>query len=245
MKLIWTWLTGLIIVAALALPIAAQPNLDLKTTIDVNAAAPRDVFMSISKRLESKLVLAPEITQPVTMHLENVTVRTALTALAETLGCRWGVDGNVLHVEAASSAQNGPSKVPGGMRSGLGSGVGGGLSSGIGGGVSEDHNWNADIQKRYGRRTPAGFRFDNVPLSTIMNELGKVAGMEISVANPNAARHMTIDLSNRSVGEALRLIALNATKDQIAENKPVIFSLTLQGKQKGLVFSAGEMSKSR
>jgi len=34
MKLIWTWLAGFIIVAALASPAVAQLNLDLKTTID-------------------------------------------------------------------------------------------------------------------------------------------------------------------------------------------------------------------
>jgi hypothetical protein len=245
MKLIWTLFAGFIIVAALASPAVAQLNLDLKTTIDVNAAAPRDVLTSISKRLGFKLAMAHEITQPVTMHLENVTMRTALTALSETLGCRWIVEGNVLHVETASSTQHGPSSVPGGIGSGLGGGVGGGLGSGIGEGVAGNRNWNADIQTRYERRTPAGFRFGDVPLSTIMNELGKVAGMEISVANPDPARHMTIDLSNRSVGEALRLIALKATKDQIAENKPVVFSFTFQGKRKGLVFSAGETSKSR
>ncbi len=236
MKLIWTWLAGFIIVIALASSAAAQPNLDLKTTIDVNAAVPRDVFSSISIRLGSELVIAPEITQPVTMRLENVTIRTALTALSESLECRWIVEGNVLHVETASSAPHGPSRVPGGM--------GGGLGGGIGGGVTGGRNWNAEVQKRYERLTPAGFRFDNMPLSTIMNELGKVAGMEISVANPDPARYMTIDLSNRSVGEALRLIALKATKDQIAENKPVVFSLTLQGKRKGLVFSTGETRKS-
>jgi hypothetical protein len=245
MKLIWNWLVGLLILAVLASPAAAQPNLDLKTTIDVDSAAPRDVFASISIRLGSKLVIAPEITQPVTMHLENATLRTALTALSETLGCSWVVEGNVLRVETASSPQHGPSRELGGMGSGLGGGVGSGLGSSIGGGASGGSNWNAEIQKRYERRTPAGFRFDNVPLSTIMNGLGKVAGMEISVANPDPARHMTIDLSNRSVGEALRLIALRATRDQIAENKPVLFSLTLQGKRKGLVFSAGEMRKSR
>ncbi len=240
MKLIWTWLAGLILASMLATPAAAQLNLDLRTTIDVNAAAPRDVFSSISKRLGATLVIAPEITHPVTMHVENITVRTALTALSETLACRWIVEGNVLHVETASSVQHGPRSMPGG----IGSGIGGGLGSGIGGGVGGSRNWNADIQTRYERRTPAGFRFDDVPLGTIMDELGKVAGMEISVASPDPARHMTIDLSNRSVGEGLRLIALKA-KDQMAENKPVVFSITFQGKRKGLVFSAGETSKSR
>jgi hypothetical protein len=245
MKLIWTWLAGFILVVALASSAAAQPNLDLKITIDVNAAAPRDVFSSISIRLGSKLVIAPEITQAVTMHLENVSVRTALTALSETLECRWFMEGNVLHVETARSAQDSPSGAPGGMSSGLGGGVGGGLGSGIGGGVANGRNWNAEVQKHYERKTPAGFRFDDVPLSTIMKELGKIARMEIAVTNPDPARHMTIDLSNRPVGEALRLIALKATKDQIAGNKPVVFSLTLQGKRKGLVFSTEEPGNSR
>ena len=237
MKLIWTWLAGFIIVAGLASPAAAQANLDLKTTIDVTAAVPHDVFLSISIRLGSKLVIAPEITQPVTMHLENVTVRTALTALSESLECRWVVEGNVLYVETASSAQHGPSRVPGG--------IGRGLGGGVGGGVAGSSNWNAEIQKCYERRTPARFHFDNMPLSTIINELAKIADMKISVANPDPARRMTIDLSNRSVGEALRLVALKATKDQIAENGPVVFSLTHQGKTKGLVFSAGRPSTSR
>jgi hypothetical protein len=73
--------------------------------------------------------------------------------------------------------------------------------------------------------------------------LGKIAGMDISVTNPDAAMRMTIDLSNRSVGEALRQIALKATKDHIAEDKPVVFSLTLQGKRKGLVFSSGQTGR--
>lgn len=229
MKLIWTLVAGLVILLALVSPAAAQPNLDLKTTIVVNAAAPRDVFMSISKRLGAELLIGPEITQPVTMHLENVTVRTALTALSETSGCRWNLDGNVLHVETASSAQHGSSREPKSMGSGLGGGVGGGVAGG--------REWNLDMQRRLERRTPADLLFDNVPLSAIMNELGKVAGMEISVENPDAATRMTIDLSNRTIGKALRLIALKATRDQIAENKPVVFSLTLQGKAKGLVFS--------
>jgi hypothetical protein len=241
MKLIWTWIAAFIIALALVSPAAAQPNLDLKTTIDVNAVAPGDVFTSISKRLGTKLVIAPEIAHPVTMHLENVTSRAALTALSDTLGCRWIVEGNVLYVEMASSAQHGPSRVPGVMGSGLGGGIGGG----IGGGVAGGSKWNLDIQRRLESRTPAHFRFDNEPLSAIMNELGNVAGIEISAKNPDAAKRMTIDLSNRPIGEALRLIALKATKDQIAENKPVVFSLTLQGKAKGSVFSAGQPSKSR
>ncbi len=90
MKLICTWLAALITAAAFASS-AAQPNLDLKTTINVDSATPRDVFESMSKILGCKLVIAPEITQPVTMRLQNVTVRTALTALSESLGCRWGI----------------------------------------------------------------------------------------------------------------------------------------------------------
>lgn len=242
MKLIWTWLAGLIIALALASPAAAQPNLDLRTTIDVDMAAPHDVFESMSKRLGCKLVIAPEITQPVTMRLQNVTVRTALTALSETLGCRWGIEGSVLHVELASSAQPGPSNVvevvTGGVKGGITGGVSGGAPGGMSGGVAGDRNWSVDFQKRLGRKTPADFRFDNAPLSTIMNELGKVAEMEIEVPKPNGDSKMTIDLSNRPAGEALRLIALKAIKEQAALSKPLVFSLTFRGSTRKMLIMA-------
>ena len=65
-----------------------------------------------------------------------------------------------------------------------------------------------------------------------MNELGKVAGMEIEIAKPDGDSQMTIDLSNRTIGAAIGAIGRKAIGAQAAPGNPVAFSLILQGNVK-------------
>jgi hypothetical protein len=196
------WLAALCAVAALVPPVPAQPRLDRRTTIDVTAAAPRDVYGSLSRVLGYELAMAPKVQRPVTMHLENVTIRTVLMALSESLGCRWNIDGNTLQVEPAGSGNPGPGGVVGGVSGGVIGGVPGGIVGGVpGGGVG-----GIDFRQRLERKTPANFNFLDMPLRAIVEALGKVADLEIQVEDPLEIQHVTVDLSNRTVLSALRAI---------------------------------------
>jgi type II secretory pathway component GspD/PulD (secretin) len=191
-------LAGLWAAAVLAPCTPAQPKLDRRTTIEVTAVMPRDVYGALSRVLGYELAIAPEIQQPVTMHLENVTVRTALTALSENLGCRWRIDGNTLRVESAGSRNPGSGAVVGGVPGGVIGGVPGGVPGGVIGGVG--------FKQRMERKTPVDFKFLDTPLPAIIEALGNIAGLEIQVDDPFEIRHVTVDLSNRTVLSALKSI---------------------------------------
>ncbi len=204
---IFAGLTAVWAVVALASPAPAQQKLDRRTTIDVIGVAPRDVYGSLSRVLGYDLAIAPGVERPVTMHLENVTVRTALNALSENLGCRWTIDGNTLHVELAGTESLEPGGVAGGVSHGVPGGVSGGVIGGVPGGiVGGVPAGGADLRQRLARKTPANFSFLDKPLRTILEALGKVAGLEVEVEDPFEMQHVTVDLSNRTILSALRTI---------------------------------------
>jgi hypothetical protein len=229
-------------VAFLSAPsLPAQAKLDRRTAVDVTAAAPHDVYGSLARALGCKLVIAPEITQPVTMRLENVTVGTALTALSESLGCRWTLDGNTLRIDPAASEKPGPAGVtggvPGGVKGGVTGGVRGGVAGGVPGGVVGGVPGGGfagtDFKQRLERKTPANFRFVDVPLRTIMGALGKIADLEIRVDDPSP-EHVTIDLGNRTI-----LSAFKAIQEETGLRTGAVFVATLPGSDKKLQMKVG------
>ncbi len=238
MKRNWIWLAVASIALILASEAAAQPKLDLKTSIEVDGAVPWDVYESISRTLGCELVMAPEIRQPVTMHLQNVTVRTALTALSESLGCRWHIEGNVLHVEPVSVATGVRGGVPGGAKGGVAGGVAGGVPGGVVGGVPGGGAGSSDFKQRLERKTPASFRFDGAPLETVMNALGKIADLDMGVDKSDAESLITVDLSDRTI-----LAALKTIRRQFDSSKPIVFSAALPGSDKKMLLKVGAPKK--
>ncbi len=221
----------------------AQAKLDRKTTIDVTAAAPEDVYGSLARTIGYDLVLAPEIRQPVTLHLENVTIRTALTALSESLGCRWSLDGNILRVSPTVKVMpGGPSVgvvggvsggVTGGVPGGVSGGVPGGVVGGVPGGVSGD-----EFRQRLERKTPADFHFENTPLRSVMKAIGKVAGLEVEVDEPAASQQVTLDLGNRTI-----LAAFKTIRERVGLQKPIVLVATLPGSDQKMHLKMGPPKK--
>jgi hypothetical protein len=137
------------------------------------------------------------------MHLENVTVRTALTALSENLGCQWSIAGSTLRVQPTGSGKPGQEGRMVVMSPGRGASV-----------------EKADFDKMLGCRTPSHFRFDNTSLGSVMGALGKVCNMDMQVAESEKARMVTIDLSNQKIPSALKIIF-----EQIGPRKPITITL--------------------
>jgi hypothetical protein len=237
MKRIFLYPIVLCLAATMVPSSNAQPKLDRTTTIDVRAVAPRDVFASLSRLLGCELAIAPEIQKPVTMHLENVTVQTALTALSENLACQWSIAGNTLRVRPAGPGKPGPAEnVGGGIGPGRGAGVGSGTGAGVGsgrGGGTGGGIGKVDFERILECRTPANFRFDNASLSNVTDALGKVCKIDIGVDESNKARIMTIDLSDRTI-----LSALKAINELSSRQKPIVISLGIQGSDKKMLLLA-------
>ncbi len=94
-------------------PSAGEPSLSLvgapwdplagRLSIDVHAAAPPDVFGSFEQvlwqtlhqhapkveRSAVRIVVDGAVREPVSIRLQNVTLRTAITAVCESIGCGW------------------------------------------------------------------------------------------------------------------------------------------------------------
>jgi len=60
-----------------------------RVTLTFNKVPAADVFRPLAKSLGYELHLDPDLRELLTIHVENVTARTALTAICESIGCRW------------------------------------------------------------------------------------------------------------------------------------------------------------
>ncbi len=58
------------------------------------------VIPALAKSLGYELTLDPSLRAFLTLQVENVTAQTALTAICDSVGCRWRVEGNRLIVDA-------------------------------------------------------------------------------------------------------------------------------------------------
>lgn len=162
-----------------AMVVLGQASLEKRTSLDINAVSPADVFGSLAQTLGCGLEIDPGVTTPVTMRLSNITVRTALNVLCESIGCAWRLAGNTLHVEAKPALRPAYVRVD--------------PSRGI-----------------FDKQTPPDFKFKDMPLKSVLEALGKVGGIEISVEEPEASRPVTLDLSSRTILSALKEISRSA-----------------------------------
>lgn len=87
----------LLAVALVAVPAAAtaassEPVLDQRIDLDLEKAAAADVVKVFAQILEAEAERDPAVDGELTITLSNVSVRTALTAACESLGCRWHLE---------------------------------------------------------------------------------------------------------------------------------------------------------
>jgi len=67
----------------------SSPVLQERIDLDLEDASAKDILTMFAQVTGAELELDPAVTGTVTITLHNVTVRTALTAVCEGIGCRW------------------------------------------------------------------------------------------------------------------------------------------------------------
>ncbi len=78
------------------------PDLQRRVFVDANATPAGQVLTKLARAIPATLKLDPQVKQPVSVRVSNVTARTALDAICESIGCRWAMTGDSLVVTAAS-----------------------------------------------------------------------------------------------------------------------------------------------
>lgn len=92
---------AIVMVAALLMAgvAGASPDaLDRKVSLDLQDATVEEAFRSLAHVAGVQISLEGVTGEKVSLELENVRVRTILTALCDSLGCRWELAGDKLRV---------------------------------------------------------------------------------------------------------------------------------------------------
>ena len=138
-------------------------------------------FLAQARGLEP--VIDPGLTQKVSFRLEHVTLRTALDALCDSVGCRWRLDGKrLVFVALPSDASRTAS--------------------------STDEDPLAPLRIL----VPAGTQFTGVPLSSALRSLATIAGpeVELEVEGVDPSRLVSGQVGSKTVQAAIRQLVASA-----------------------------------
>ncbi len=76
---------------------AAPDALDKRVSLDLRGATAEEAFKSLA-RVAGVQITAEGVSGDVTLELENVRVRTILTAICDSIGCRWDLQAGKLRI---------------------------------------------------------------------------------------------------------------------------------------------------
>ena len=161
-----------------------QIDLGKRISIDVNAVSPQEVFGSIASSLGCEFSVDSAVQQPVTLRVVNVTARTALSVISESIGCQYRLDGKKLVIEPLRQKTKDATE--------------------------SSRLKRVQLLENFKKPLPQGLRFENVPLSSVLEAISRASDFEITVEPIQADKRITIDVSGQTIQEALRRIISSA-----------------------------------
>ncbi|MBE3110569.1 MAG: hypothetical protein IMZ46_08675 [Acidobacteria bacterium] len=180
-------LTSLLASLPAAPAFAQKPTLDSRLEVRFEATPAADVFRHIISVLGLELQLDANVDGPVTIWVKDVSARTALNVVCESLGCQWRVVGKRLVVGGSDS------KI---KWAGLATKDAAGRKKFVA----------MDLRSHLTKPLPVDMQFQDVPVSTVLRAISEVAGLEITADEPLASTHVTITASSKTVEDALEAV---------------------------------------
>jgi hypothetical protein len=181
-RVLWIVLVAVVVPAAAI----AQEGLAKRVSLDLKAMAPAEAFKVLADAVGTKVLVDPAVTTPVDIVVRNVSARTALNTICESIGCRWTTDANGITVKPAGR-------------------VGGVTAPRI-----QDPRARARrerVQALFKQPLPAGMKFENATLDAVSKRLSAAFGVSISITAEDATiQTVTADFSNLSLQDALRVL---------------------------------------
>jgi len=191
-------LAGLLAALPASPALAQKPTLDSRLEVRFEATPAADVFRNIISGLGLELQLDPKVEGPVTIWVKDVSARTALNVVCESLGCQWRVTGNRLVV----------SQTPG--ASGRLLAIQGSGSVSVKLAPDKRKELATDTLSRFKKPLPVDMQFRDVPVSTILRAMSEASGLEITADEPLASQHVTLTGTEKTVQDALNAIVKHA-----------------------------------
>jgi hypothetical protein len=186
--------------ALLAVPaaVSAQTSLNKRVTIDVTEVAPRQVMELLARAVgcrlsdDSDLLLPvkkllgvkqecffwvdPAVTRPLTMRLVDVPVYSVLPMICQSIGCEYRFDGTNVWLKPLSD------------------------------GRKRDDAARMAYYRKMQAPLPQNMRFVNVTLANVLKALSAASGMDLEPWKDEGNRMVTIDVSGKSLDQALQAI---------------------------------------
>jgi hypothetical protein len=192
-----------VIVCAMALPVRAQEGLGKRVSLDFKAMAPAEAFKVLADAIGTKVTVDPAVTTPVDILVRNVSARTVLTTICESIGCNWtaGPAG-----QGSVGAKGGSGRA---MRLGL---------------ITRDQAGVDRLRALLKQPLPQGMKFENASLADVSARLSEALKSQVEIGcNDPAVQTVTADVSGMTV-----MAALNLLTDQ-PQKRATIWRLTIRG----------------
>jgi type II secretory pathway component GspD/PulD (secretin) len=187
-------------------PALAQEGLARRVSLDLKAMAPAEAFKVLGDAVGMPVTVDPAVTVPVDILVRNVTARTALTTICDSIGCRWAVATGTIIVKPADGVavevrEGGRSvSVSGRTRVGKEEAV---LKS------------LQQIGEALSRKLPADMKFENAPLAEVGERLGAALGLTLTITSEKQdVLTLTADLGGHTLQTGLRLLSEQVGFDQ-------------------------------
>jgi hypothetical protein len=187
-----------LLMVPLASPALAQDPTAEKVTLDLNGVAPFAAFKAVASAMNVGVTVSPAVTAPVNIAVRNVTGKTALNAICESIGCQWSITDGILVVKPVrDSAADTQHKVR----------VEGRATTPEGQAILE----------AFKRKLPGDMKFDNAPLEQVSRRLTESVGLPVKlVCKDPDVKTLTIDLSDLTLASALEAIGERETRPKAA-----------------------------
>lgn len=155
----------------------------------MKAMAPSQAFRMIAEAASLGVSVSPKVTAPVDILVRNVTAKTALDAICESIGCRWTISDNVISVMPRGDGYFTGSATFGDARS-------------VQARLSMDR-----LQAALKQRLPAGMTFEDSPLADVSARLSDALDLKVELISDDPhLRTLTADFSNQTLIEAIKRV---------------------------------------
>jgi len=180
---------ALALVVSSTLTAAGGEDLDKRITLDLKDAAVREVFRLYAEILDVELDLDPSIDGSTSITFENVTVRTSLNAVCESVGCAWELtDGDPGRLKVVrDDSQDGLLEIRG---------------------TEEDYrgrivaNRGPGDARRY-LESPVSLELQDADAATVLKLAAKIIGARLLLDRRLAGETITVDASGVPFSEVL------------------------------------------
>lgn len=178
-----------LLVVTLSAPALAQDATARKVTLDLNGVEPLAAFRAVAAAIDVGVTVSPSVTAPVNIAVRNVTARTALNAMCESIGCQWNLTDGILVVKPSAAPVVHMDRT---VR--------------VEGRVTTPEAGQA-ILEAFKRTLPGDMKFDNAPLEEVSRRLTESVGLPVKiVCRDPEVKTLTMDLSGLTLASALEAI---------------------------------------